>query len=57
MSKAELKSSHSDHDFASLLSPIESIHQQIQTQTAKLRASNTSSLPRLSASSAAPLTQ
>ncbi len=35
MSKAELKSSHSDHDFASLVSAIESIHQQIQTQTAK----------------------
>lgn len=35
MTKQELKSSDSSNDFASLVSSIESIHQQIQAQTAK----------------------
>lgn len=35
MTKHELKSSDSNHDFASLVSSIESIHHQIQAQTAK----------------------
>lgn len=35
MTKHELKSSDSNHDFATLVSSIESIHRQIQAQTAK----------------------
>ncbi len=35
MTKHELKSGDSNHDFASLVSSIESIHHHIQAQTAK----------------------